>query len=175
MRSKMKKTALIIAASIFILGACGDNSEDTPAAEEPELNIGEGNENNPEPFTGDSVNSDEEEIESILQQGIGVFELHVTLVDESEWSFTYTPPQSTNEQADASIQSEEIDIQGEAAAEEMEELLADLHFDAASDMEVITEEIAETFDFNESDIQKYTLMIHFPQQDNPSEWTWNEG
>ncbi|WP_147803745.1 YusW family protein [Alkalicoccus halolimnae] len=172
----MKKIALSLTASMFFLGACGEsNNEETPQAEEPELNIGNGNENDPEPFNGDSVSNDEDEIDSILQQGIGVFELHITLVDESEWSFTYTPPQSADEQADAMIHSEEIDIQGEAAASEMEELLADLHFDAASDMEVITEEIAETFDFNEGDIQEYTLMIHFPQQDSPTEWTYNQG
>ena len=189
----MKKFAISIATLAIAVSACGDMNGDNnneQVEDQPEVNMAENNEdnNNDNNLTND-FNDDEdndenndvstgmdsdEETEAVMDQDIENFELNVTLVDDSQWDFNYSPSEDEGEQADASISGDDIELEGEQAAEEMETYLSNFHVNAASDQEEIKSEIADTFDFNEADIKEFNLTIHFSEQDSETEWSWSD-
>jgi hypothetical protein len=168
----------------------GENNQNEEVNEEPDVNLAEDNEeNNTETDDLDTDNdngmntdndemndemNDEEETEAVLDQDIQDFNLDVTLVDDTEWNFSYTPAENEDEQPDASISGDDLDLEGEEGAEEMETYLSNFNIDAASDEQEILSEVADTFDFNEDDISSYDLTVDFPEQDNAVEWSWDE-
>lgn len=181
----MKKFAISIAALAIATSACGDeNNEEensNPQNEHVEENIetnvvdnnGDNNStadsNDDADNNGSTATESAEEIDSVLDQGVENFELHLTLVDDAEWSFTHES--SENGDPEASISGNGVEMDGEAAVEEMESYLAEFHINAESGDEVISE-IADTFAFNESSFREYELMIDFSDQETETEWSW---
>ena len=187
----MKKFAISIATLAIAVSACGDmngNNNNEQVEDQPEVNMAENNDENNNDnnfdFNDDEDNDEnndvstgmdsDEETEAVMDQDIENFELNVTLVDDSQWDFSYSPSEDEGEQADASISGDDIELEGEQAAEEMETYLSNFHVNAASDQEEIKSEIADTFDFNEADIKEFNLTIHFSEQDSETEWSWSD-
>ncbi|SDO21738.1 YusW family protein [Alkalicoccus daliensis] len=168
------------------------NNQNEEVTEEPEANLADNEENNEgnnmnnaEDNTGlnnennDALNDegnmeDEEEAEAVMDQDFNNFELNVTLVDDSQWDFSYTPAEEEGEEPDATVSGDDLELEGENAVEEMEAYLSEFNVDAATDQEDITSEIADTFDFNEDDFQEYNLTIDFAEQENETEWSWSQ-
>ncbi|MGJ9384494.1 YusW family protein [Salipaludibacillus sp. CF4.18] len=187
----MKKFTLSIATLAIALSACGgmneeensSNNENQQVEEQPEANLatnnGENNSNINEAENGmnndDSTDMEsEEDTEAVMEQDFENFELNVTLVDDSQWDFTIQSTEEENEQPDASVSGDNLDLEGEQAAEEMNTYLSEFHVNAASEVEEIKTEIADTFDFNEADIKEFNLSINFLEQENETEWTWSQ-
>jgi hypothetical protein len=181
----------------------GENAGNDPAAEnnqteevteEPEADLAEDNEennsmeaDNNDMDTEDNLNTDnnemnteadnteeDEETEAVLDQDIEDFNLDVTLVDDSQWNFSYTPAEDEDGQPEGTVSGEDLELEGEDGAEEMETYLSDFNIDGASDNQEILTEVADTFDFSEEEISSYDLTVDFPEQDNPIEWSWSE-
>jgi hypothetical protein len=196
---KKFKMSLAATATVLAIAGCGDNEEgnngignDTnqnneeaeEVNEEPDVNMADNNENNDE-FDADNneglnddnnagLEDDGEEAEAVMDQDFQDFNLNVTLVDETEWEFTYNPAHEDGEEPQATVSGDDIDLEGEEAVEEMEAYLSEFHVNAASEQEEITSEIADTFDFNQDDFQEYNLTIDFAEQENETEWTWSQ-
>lgn len=170
------------------------NNQNQEVNEEPEVDLADNEDNENDELNTDLDTNDEndgldtndnnaadgldtesdEEAEAVLDQDVENFSLNVTLVDDTQWDFNYTPAQEEGEEPEANITGSDIELEGEQAAEEMETYLSHFHVDAATEQEEITSQIAETFEFNEEDIQEYTLTIDFPEQENETEWSWSQ-
>ncbi|WP_280771724.1 YusW family protein [Salipaludibacillus daqingensis] len=185
----MKKFAISIASLAIALSACGDveeNNNETnneQVEEEPEANLAENEDENNNNGMDSDLNNDtdngmdnngsadmnsDEETEAVMDQDFDHFELNVTLVDDTEWNFMYSPSDD-----EASVSGDDLDLEGQAAVDEMEIYLADFRVNAASEQDEILSELT-TFDFRESDIQEFDLTINFTEQENETEWTWSQ-
>lgn len=197
----MRKFAISIGVLAVAAAGCGNdgggNNEADPAenntntnnevTEEPEADLADNNENEEEDDlnaennedaamneNNNAMNEDEEETEAVMDQDFNDFNLTVTLVDDTEWEFSYTPAENEDEEPEANITGEDLEVTGENAVEEMETYLSEFNVNAASEQEEITSEIADNFDFNEEDFQEYNLMIDFAEQENETEWSWTQ-
>ncbi|NJP38637.1 YusW family protein [Alkalicoccus luteus] len=161
----------------------GENNQEEEVNEEPEVDMADNNKNdneinnNDDLETNDETNElnndmDEEESEAVMDQDVEDFDLNVTLVDDSQWTFTYTPAENEDDTPDATVSGDDLELEGEEAAEEMEAYLSDFMIDAASDEEEVLTAVADTFDFSEEDIESYDLTIDFPEHEDATEWSW---
>ncbi|WP_027963681.1 YusW family protein [Halalkalibacillus halophilus] len=173
----MKKLLFILVAALF-LAACGtdvESEEDTTgnqADQETEEQTNNEEENNTEEPSSEEADENEEASENEEttsnenQEASGdydvssvhEFDLQIEFTDDTEWEYEY----ERNDMEDTEIEKDGKEtVKGEAAAEEIESLMAEFNITTDRTLVEMKEEVLAALNLSQDEVEDFDLEIKF--------------